>query len=203
MTGFILSIVLAYLIGAIPTSVIFGRVLKGVDIREHGSKNAGATNVFRVVGRIPGIIVLVLDIFKGFFAAAFLPALFCKGAIGNFITLEACQILLGTCAIAGHVFSVFLKMKGGKGVATTAGVMIALAPKVVGGSALVWVVVFSVFRIVSVASVAASVCLPVFAVIFSGSVYTVIFTAILAVCSIYKHKPNLKRLVRGEEKKLF
>jgi len=203
MSGLIVSFTLAYLLGSIPTSFIFTKVLKRTDIREHGSGNVGATNVFRVVGKIPAIIVLVIDILKGYVAVALIPVFFYNSGAGSIIGIDLLKILLGVIVISGHVWSVFLKFKGGKGVATTAGVMAALAPMVLAGSVIIWVVVFSIVRIVSVASIAASIFLPIFALVFYQSTYLVFFTVLLCVMGTYKHKANIKRLIRGEEKKLF
>jgi len=199
----ILSLLLAYLIGSIPTSFIFARLLKKTDIRKYGSGNVGATNVFRVVGKVPAVIVLIMDMLKGYAAVVFLPEIFMNNAIDAALGLELYRILLGLSVISGHVWTVFLKFKGGKGVATAAGVLIAIAPKVIAGSASVWVLVFIAFRIVSVASITASIFLPVFALMFYSSTPLTLFTVLLCIFGTYKHKSNIQRLVRGEEKKLF
>jgi len=203
MLGLLASLILAYLIGSIPTSFIFAKVLKGVDIRKHGSGNVGATNVFRVVGKIPAVIALIIDILKGVLAVLILPNIFFNNTIGITLGLELYTILIGVCAISGHVWTVFLNFKGGKGVATTAGVMIALAPKVFAGSAAIWVLVFSIFKIVSIASITASIFLPIFALLFQRSIAIILFCVLLALVGTYKHKANIKRLLRGEEKKLI
>ncbi|OGW75246.1 MAG: acyl-phosphate glycerol 3-phosphate acyltransferase [Omnitrophica bacterium RBG_13_46_9] len=203
MVNLMLSLLSAYLIGSIPTSFIFTKIFKRVDIREHGSGNVGATNVFRVVGKAPAILVLFIDIFKGYASVAFLPNIFFNNTIGVTFGLELYRIVLGVCAISGHIWSVFLKFKGGKGVATTAGVLIILAPKVLIASAIVWIIVFVPFRIVSVASIVSSIFLPVFAILFHQPISIVIFVALLCVAGTYKHKANIKRLIRGEERRLF
>ena len=203
MINLLISLILAYLIGSIPTSFIFGKILKKIDIRKHGSGNVGTTNVFRAVGKIPALIVLLLDIFKGSFAVFFLPEIFFNNTIGITIGFEIYQILLGLFVIAGHVWSVFLKFKGGKGVATTAGVLLVLAPKVLIAGLFIWILVFLAFRIVSVASITASVFLPIFAIILRRPIYLVLFCVFLCIFGTYKHKSNIKRLIRGEEKKLF
>ena len=199
----LLSLVVAYLIGSIPTSFIFAKLLKHTDIRKEGSGNVGATNVFRVVGKIPAVTVLLLDVLKGVVVVAFLPDIFFNNTIGIILGLELYKIILGACGISGHVWSVFLKFKGGKGVATTAGVLLALAPKVLLSSLFIWIVIFAALRIVSVASIAASVLLPVFAILFRAPASLVFFTVFLCVMGTYKHKANIRRLLRGEEKKLF
>lgn len=203
MLNLALSLILAYLIGSIPTSFIFAKVLKGTDIRKHGSGNVGATNVFRVVGKLPAVIVLLLDIFKGVFSVLFLSNVFFNNTIGITVGLGVYKILLGACAIAGHAWSVFLKFKGGKGVATTAGVIFVLAPQVLIASFIVWVGVFSVLRIVSVASIISSMFLPIFGIIFGQPLSNILFYVFLCIIGTYKHKSNIRRLVRGEEKRLF
>ena len=175
MINLLISLILAYLIGSIPTSFIFTKILKRVDIRKEGSGNVGATNVFRVVGKIPALLVLTLDIFKGSFAVLFLPEFFFNNTIGISIGPEVYRILLGLLVIGGHIFCVFLKFKGGKGVATTAGVMLVLAPGILISSLAIWILVFFAFRIVSVASIISSVFLPIFAVIYQRSIYLVLF----------------------------
>lgn len=202
MLNLIISIVLAYLIGSVPTSFIFGKLLKGIDIREHGSGNVGATNVFRVIGKVPAFAVLFIDILKGTIAVIVIPQIFLNNFIGVNLGLEIYKIILGIFAISGHVWSVFLNFKGGKGVATTAGVMIALSPAIVAGSVVIWIIIFSMFRIVSVASIIASIFLPIFGIIFQKSFTLIIFTVVLCIVGTYKHKENIKRLIRGEEKRI-
>jgi len=203
MLGLIISLGLAYLIGSIPTSFIFTKILKNTDIRQHGSGNVGATNVFRVAGKLPAVIVLAIDIFKGAFVVIFLPNFFFNNAIGVTLGAELYTILLGVFVIGGHVWSVFLRFSGGKGVATTAGVLLGLAPKILAGSTIMWVFVFFVFHIVSIASIVAGIFLPIFALLFGESFFLVLFCVFLCIMDAYKHKANIKRLLRSEEKKLF
>jgi len=203
MINLFLSLGLAYLVGSIPTSFIFTKIFTKLDIRKHGSGNVGATNVFRVVGKVPAIMVLVLDILKGVVAVTVIPNFLFNNDIGVMMGLDLFKILLGMGAISGHVWSVFLKFKGGKGVATTAGVLLIIAPKILAGSALIWVVILAIFRIVSIASIAASIFIPVFSIIFYQSFSLVVFSIFLGIFGTYKHKANIKRLFRGEEKKLF
>ena len=203
MINLLVSLILAYLIGSIPTSFIFAKIFKKVDIRRHGSGNVGATNVFRVVGKAPALIVLAIDIFKGIFVVAILPGIFFDNAIGIRLGLELYRILLGLFVIGGHVWSVFLKFKGGKGVATTAGVLCVIAPEILGGTVIVWIIVFAIFHIVSIASIVAGVVLPIVALLLGSPVYLVLFCVFLCIMDTYKHRENIKRLLRGEEKKLF
>lgn len=203
MFNLVISLILAYLIGSIPTGFIFAGLLKKTDIRKHGSGNAGATNVFRVVGKLPALCVLILDVLKGALAVLVLSDIFFNNMIGVAMGLGVYKILLGASAISGHVWSVFLKFKGGKGVATAAGVLCVLAPEVLIAGFIVWIIVFSGVRIVSVASLAASMSLPVFGIIFQKPLSGIVFYVLLCVMGAYKHKPNIRRLLRGEEKKLF
>jgi len=196
-----LGIVSSYLIGAIPTAYIFAKILRGTDIRGVGSGNVGATNVYRAVGKIPGFIVLVIDIIKGVIPVLVIPQIV-GGYSGSALT-DTYMILIGASVIIGHVWNVFLRFKGGKGVATTAGVIVVIAPKVVGVAFLVWLTVFIIYRYVSLASIAAAVSLPVTALLMRKPASIIIFLLILSFMGIYKHKSNIGRLKSGEERKLF
>ena len=195
----IISVLAAYLIGALPTSYIMARIFKGVDIRDHGSGNVGATNVLRVVGRLPALITLIIDIAKGAavvtlvapYGHQFLPEL----------DYEFYRILLGFCAITGHIWTVFLRFKGGKGVATTIGVLATLAPSIFIPSIIIWLAVFMITQYVSVASLAFGIAFPLFSIILNRSIYMVIFAVTLCILNSYKHRSNIKRLIRGEEPK--
>nr|MBU1328904.1 glycerol-3-phosphate 1-O-acyltransferase PlsY [Candidatus Omnitrophota bacterium] len=190
----------AYVIGSIPTAYIFGKVLKGIDIREYGSGNAGATNVFRVIGKTPGMIVLIIDIIKGYIAATYLASGFMY--LAPVTRPELYRILFGLCAIAGHNWTLFLKFKGGKGVATSAGVVIGLIPKIFWLGFLVWLITFFITGFVSLGSIIAIISIPIFTLAFGESVEIVIFMCLLCLIIVYKHKPNIRRLARGEEKKI-
>lgn len=183
---------LAYLIGSIPTGYIFGRVLKGVDIRTQGSGNVGATNVFRVVGKVPGVVVLIIDILKGLLVVTLFPA-----------NDNLFRIILGLIVIAGHNWTIFLKFKGGKGVATSAGVLIGLEPAVAGICFLIWVIVFLITHYVSLSSIIAAIFLPVFTFVFyRSSPELIIFSLIICALGIYKHRSNIQRLLKGTESRI-
>ena len=201
MIPVVLSALVAYLLGALPTGYVFGKVLKNIDIREYGSGNVGATNVFRAVGKVPGIIVLVIDFLKGFIAVTVIP-LGIKGLYPSLPLPPYVYILLGAAAIAGHIWTVFLKFKGGKGVATTAGVMAGLSPFLLAGCLAVWVIVFAVWKYVSLASIIAATALPILAVLTGKDLVFIIFCAILCIVGVYSHRSNIKRLISGEEKKI-
>jgi len=192
---------LAYLLGSIPFGLWTAWKVKGIDIREHGSRNIGATNVFRVVGKKWGIMVFVLDALKGYAACA-LPV-FCgiKGLTVQF------QLLLGVSAVVGHTFPVWLKFKGGKGVATSLGVFLAIAwtPTLITFG--LWMLVFAVSRIISVASLCAAFIFPFMITgyyLHTGGLKWLLPISIFLACFIfYTHRHNIQRLRQGTEKKLF
>ena len=190
----------AYIIGSIPTAYIFGKVLKGIDIREYGSGNAGATNVFRVIGKTPGVIVLMIDIIKGFLCATYLASGFLY--LAPVTRPELYRILVGLSAIAGHNWTLFLKFKGGKGVAASAGVVIGLIPKIFWLGFLVWLITFFITGFVSLSSIVAVISIPIFTLAFGEPAEMVIFMCLLSLIIVYKHKPNIRRLARGEEKRI-
>lgn len=199
---YVIGIIIAYLLGSIPTGYIFGKLLKGVDIRHHGSGNVGATNVFRVIGKGPGIVVLFLDGFKGYLAVKVIPVLLpvSRGADGQ-VPVEF-LIFLGAAAVAGHIWTVFLRFKGGKGVATTAGIMIALAPGIFMSGLVVWAIVFFLSKYVSLASICAAVALPILSIITGKGLSFIIFTSILCMVGVWSHRTNIKRLIQGTENRM-
>jgi len=194
------AIFAAYLIGSIPFGYLAGRVLKGVDIRKHGSGNVGATNVFRVVGKLPGIAVLLLDILKGYIAVTILVVLFSRANLP--VGENTFKILFGLACVLGHNWTIFLKFKGGKGVAATVGVLIGLAPAAIAAWAVIWFLVFIATRYVSLSSLAASVLAPLCALLFKEPKESVILITALSILIIYRHRSNIKRLLKGEEPKL-
>jgi len=200
------AIIISYLIGSIPTAYIFGWLLKGIDIRKVGSGNVGATNALRALGRGPGITVLILDIAKGFIVALLLGNYFSEK-----ITLMQAQnlrIIMGLCCICGHNWTVFLNFKGGKGVATTFGVLIGLALKIaglnyiVGLLILIWLVVFMLSRMVSLASILAGVSLPVMTVLFKQPLLLIMLSILLFVFVLIRHRSNVARILQGTESRL-
>jgi len=195
-----LGVFASYLIGSIPTAYIFGRLLKGVDIREYGSGNVGATNVFRVIGRFPGILVLLIDIFKGFMCATYIASFFMY--ISPAARPELYRVLVGLAAIAGHNWTVFLRFKGGKGVATSAGVVIGLIPNIFWLGFLVWGVAFFITGYISFASIVASISIPIFTLIFGEPSEISIFMSLLCLIIVYRHRSNIKRLKNGTEKRI-
>lgn len=192
----------AYLLGSIPTGYLVAKA-SGVDIRSVGSGNIGATNVFRTVGKSAGIFVLVFDGLKGYAACAWLPDLVlrCIGlsAAANPNLAEVLHIIGGVSAILGHNYTCWLKFKGGKGIATSAGVLAALVPPALVIILVIWIVVFALSRYVSLASIAASVALPFAAFLTRYSATIVAVTGAMAVLAVYKHRGNIHRLLNGTE----
>ena len=182
---------LAYLMGSFPTSYLAGR-LRGIDLREHGSGNLGGTNAYRVMGPSAGVPVVTVDVLKGFVPAYFFP-------VWDGTTTGNLALLYGVAAIAGHVWSVFVRFKGGKGVATGAGVLVALAPTSALIALLVWIGIVAITRYVSVASISAATLVPVTAWLTDEPGATVVFCAAVAAFVWWTHRANLRRLTRGEE----
>jgi len=200
-----LGIIISYLIGSIPTAYLFGRALKGIDIRNFGSGNVGATNALRVLGKWPGITVLILDILKGFCVVFFLASILAQ-KITNISTATLC-VLFGASCICGHIWTVFLKFKGGKGVATMLGVFLGLSLKVVGPQFIIavlltWLLVFLITKIVSISSIVTSISIPIYLILFCQSKILVIFAVLLSILIIIRHKANLKRFLQGKEPQL-
>lgn len=196
-----LLLLLSYIIGSIPTSIIAGKLLRGIDIREHGSRNPGATNTFRVLGWKIGLSVGVIDIFKGFFPVYFLAG-FLPSSAG--LTLELRMILAGIAVVSGHIWTVFVGFKGGKGVGTAFGVFIALAPVPSLLTFIVWCLVVFGTGYVSLGSISAAATLP-FCIVIIGlakgnfSVPLTVISVIVCILVIVRHRTNISRLLRGEE----
>ena len=197
--AFTLSLLFAYLIGAIPMGYVMARIFKGIDIRKQGSGNVGATNVLRTVGKLPAIITLLFDISKGAIVILLIGGYAYKYL--GLIDQDFYRCLLGFTAICGHIWPVFLKFKGGKGVATTIGVMAVISPLTLLISLGIWVLVFTITSYVSVSSLVFGVALPVVATISGQNLFIIIFTVTLCILNTYKHKDNIKRLSKGEESK--
>jgi glycerol-3-phosphate acyltransferase PlsY len=192
MTGYLLTAIVAYFIGSIPTGYLFGRA-RGVDIRTTGSGNIGATNVFRTLGKTAGICVLLIDAVKGFAPAKFL--LF--GAPPE--TREYHSMVAGMFAILGHNYTCWLRFKGGKGIATSAGVLIALVPYGLLITLGVWLIVFAVSRYVSLASIVAAMVLPFAVWAIGRSPRMIALCSVVSILAIYKHRTNIQRLLAGTE----
>lgn len=208
MINYLLFGTIAYLLGSIPTAVWIGKAWHGIDVREHGSKNAGATNTFRVLGKKPGITVLIIDIIKGFLAVS-MPVIFLM--TGYFSTslitndeIIYLQIICAFAAVIGHVFPVFANFKGGKGVATSLGVIIGIHPPAALLCVLLFTVIFISFHYVSLGAICASIAFPLTIVfVFEvKNVWLIIFSIILGSVVILAHRKNIGRLIKGEESKM-
>lgn len=192
---------MAYLLGSLPFGLLIARRVKGIDIRKHGSGNVGATNVFRVVGKGWGIFVLFLDALKGYLAVM-LPVWFSAIPPEN-----AFLVLIAVTAILGHSFSFWLRFRGGKGIATSLGVFLALIPIPTLAAFILFWIVFLFTRIISVSSLAAAFFFPVAVLLFTkeAAIFRIVFpvSVLLAFFVFYTHRANIKRLLKGEEKKLI
>jgi len=220
--SYILTALGAYLLGSIPTGFLMAKA-KGIDIRSVGSGNIGATNAMRVLGKPAGIFVLLMDAAKGFAACAFLPVLIWNWLAPHFssepyphtiffyvafssepVDLQIrLHVLAGVCAVLGHNYTCWLKFKGGKGIATTAGVYLALAPWAVLVALVVFLLALLLTKYVSVGSIAGAVALPATVWAMTPHNYFLgIVTTALGALAIYKHKSNVQRLLAGTENQL-
>ncbi|MDR1552844.1 MAG: glycerol-3-phosphate 1-O-acyltransferase PlsY [Prevotellaceae bacterium] len=198
--------VIAYLAGSISTAIFVGKRFFKIDIRNYGSKNAGATNILRVLGPKAALPVFIFDLLKGVFAVVLVRLTDFQHETNPYVSY---QILLGICVVAGHIFPIFAKFKGGKGVATTAGVILAMHPYAM-------LMVFGIFglclltsRYVSFSSVIAAICFPLIVIIVFGEIFNEyetltmkIFSLAVACMIIFTHRNNIKRLLNGTESKI-
>jgi glycerol-3-phosphate acyltransferase PlsY len=182
----------AYLLGSVPSSYLAGRWARGIDLREHGSGNLGATNSFRVLGARVAAPVMVADVLKGFLPVLLFPRWDGRGVLGW-------TLAYGAAAILGHVFSLYMRFRGGKGVATATGVFLALAPKAVLPAVAVWLVVLWLSRMVSLASITAAVALVVALALTEVRLPVLALGVAVAIFVLYAHRSNIRRILRGEE----
>jgi glycerol-3-phosphate acyltransferase PlsY len=199
LTTCAVAALIGYLLGSIPTGYLAGR-LRGIDIRTIGSGNIGATNVFRVLGKPAGIIVLIVDGLKGYVACAWVPDIVVRWFPTHVAELDAVRITAGLAAILGHNFTCWLRFRGGKGIATSAGVLAGLVPGALLIILCMWIIVFALTRYVSLASICASFALP-FATWITArhNVVLTLVTGAMAALAIYKHRSNIQRLMQGTE----
>jgi glycerol-3-phosphate acyltransferase PlsY len=206
--------ILSYLIGSIPTSIIVGKLRRGIDIRQHGSGNAGGTNVIRVLGWKAGIFVIIMDMAKGLLATIVVSRLM-YGPIPfenktPFDDFTVVQIIAGCAAILGHIWTLFAGFKGGKGIATAGGMLIGVAPVEVAVSLGIFIVVFLVTHYVSLGSLSAAASFPltmffrenVFMVSIPGYKTLIFFSIGISLLIFYTHRANIKRLLKGTENRL-
>ncbi|MEA3368889.1 MAG: glycerol-3-phosphate 1-O-acyltransferase PlsY [Candidatus Ratteibacteria bacterium] len=209
----LIIIVVGYLIGSFPTAYVIGKIFTRRDIRKLGSGNVGATNAFRVSGVLPGIITLIVDVGKGCIAVRggywiFINSLriFNIGSLKEITFSLLLPLFAGLAAIIGHNWPVFLKFKGGKGVAATLGVCLAIYPTIVLSVILVWLLVLMLGKYVSLSSVISALTLPLFVWLYSAgrelsSTLQITYSSILALLILWRHKENIKRLIRHQERK--
>jgi len=199
----VLALALAYLLGSIPSAVWIGKKFHNIDVRQHGSGNAGTSNTIRVLGWKTGIPVLIIDLGKGWLAAM-LPVFFNLAEPGSAMITNL-QILAGVTSIAGHIFPVLAGFRGGKGVATVFGVLLALQPLLTISCFGVFLVILLITGIVSVASMSAGITFPIllFLVFGTPSIVFKIFSIVVAIALLITHRKNIGRLMRGEEAKLI
>ncbi len=198
---YIIFSVVAYLLGSIPTAVWVGKRFYGLDVREHGSKNAGATNTFRVLGKKPGKIVLAIDVLKGLIAV--LLPLVASGSYDE-NTIINFKLFAAVFVILGHVFPLFANFRGGKGVATSLGVIFAIHPPAAGICLAIFLVVFLTFSYVSLGAIITAISFPlvIHFVFHVTSLPLTIFSIVIGAAVVITHKKNIIRLMKGEESKM-
>jgi len=206
MLTLIVIVLLSYLVGSIPTSIIVGKILRGIDIREYGSGNAGATNTFRVLGWKAGVFVIAVDIGKGVFATLVISKLNLTGV--PLLASTLLQITAGVSAVCGHIWTVFAGFRGGKGVSTAAGMIIALYPIAFLICIAIFTIVLFTTRYVSVSSMIAAVSLPIVFVVLQQighqpvSSPLLVLSLIMAGLIIFTHRANIRRLLNGTENRI-
>ncbi|HWN95997.1 MAG TPA: glycerol-3-phosphate 1-O-acyltransferase PlsY [Methylomirabilota bacterium] len=204
VVSYIVTACVAYLLGSIPTGYLVAKS-RGIDIRTVGSGNIGATNVFRTLGKPAGTLVLAVDVLKGFVSCFFVGYFVYQLLVGRLpdqATKEFLKITGGFLAILGHNYTCWLRFKGGKGIATSAGVVLGLLPGALAVSVGAWLTVIALTRYVSLASMAGALVLPFAAWWFGGSPRLIVVGATIAVLAMYTHRTNIKRLLDGTENRL-
>ena len=201
---------LSYLVGSIPTSVLMGK-LYGIDIRQHGSGNAGATNTFRVLGWKAGTVTLIIDFAKGWVASGLIAHLRIDPippTLGPFDTATLLQLIAGSMAVLGHMFPLFAGFRGGKGVATAAGALMAIVPWSMLLSITIFVLVLVLTRYVSLASIIAVISFPIILALQKYVLHApldsslILFSSLLALSIIFAHRSNIQRLLQGTENRV-
>ena len=207
----ITMLIIAYVLGSIPSAVWIGKKYYGVDIREHGSKNAGTTNMLRVLGRRAAVPVFVLDFFKGFVAVSIISLMRYDADVSSAWLINL-KILGVFAAVLGHIFPIFADFKGGKGVATLVGAITGIYPQIVFLCFAVWVLVFMISHYVSLASMTAGCCFPLFVIVYSSAEWSryndvsftfIVFAFVVAGLLIWSHRKNIERLKAGTESKIY
>lgn len=200
----VLLLVLAYILGSIPSAVWVGKTFHGIDVREHGSGNAGATNTFRVLGKKAGIPVLLLDILKGALAInlVWLQSRYGQNDITPFTNLK---LAFGFCAVVGHIFPIFAGFRGGKGIATLLGIVLAVHPPAAMCSLALFLLILITTKYVSLGSIFAGIAFPLLiSLVFKTQVLSlVIFSSVVAVLIVVTHQKNIQRLLKNNENKTY
>lgn len=196
----ILFLLGAYLLGSIPTAVWIGKYFYNIDVREYGSGNAGATNVFRVLGKKAGIPVLLIDILKGFVAVSIAYSSDYTVGSKQFINL---QLVLGIASLVGHIFPIFASFRGGKGIATLLGIILAILPFAAFISMGIFIAVLLISSYVSLSSMTAAVAFPIIVILVfkTTTPSLIIFSILIAIMVLITHQKNIERLLRREESK--
>ena len=202
----VLAAAVAYVLGSIPTAIWYGKAVYGIDVREHGSGNPGATNTFRVLGKRAGIVVMLADIFKGMLATSIAVILLRFNLIEEQYLVIA-KLILGVVAVTGHIFPLFLNFKGGKGVATLLGMMIAIHYEVALLCIAVFILTLLISKYVSLASIVSALAFPSFLLFVprfkDGEPLLIIFSFFLFIVIVWTHNKNIKRIAQGEENKTY
>ena len=194
----------AYLLGSIPFSFLVVKLVAGADIRQHGSRNVGATNVARSFGKLPGVVALLLDLAKGWAAVAVAKWIVARPEWSAPLRSTAFWVTLAAViAVLAHMFPVWLKFHGGKGVATAAGAFLAIDPKALGAGLIVFVIVIVATRVVSLASILSAASIPIFLRFLTHAPFwTVVLSIVISIAIIVKHHSNIARLAQGTERKM-
>jgi len=198
-----ISVVLSYLIGSIPTGFLIGRA-RGIDLRQHGSGNIGATNAMRVLGRGLGVFVLIVDLLKGWISAYAIPIIVKKILFPEIdqSAMAACSVFAGVGAVIGHTYTVWLGFNGGKGIATSAGVFLALTPVATLICLGIWLIIVVTTRLVSLGSIIAAILLPILVGVTARQRPILVVTVIVSILVIWRHKSNISRLINGTESRI-
>jgi acyl phosphate:glycerol-3-phosphate acyltransferase len=198
----IILLTLAYLIGSVSTAVVISKLVFGTDIREHGSGNAGATNSFRVLGKKAGAVVMIIDVLKG--ALAVKLALLHSGYIPGTNPFISLQVGLGIAAVVGHIFPIWANFRGGKGIATLFGMILAIQPQAAGVLAIVFIFMLVATKYVSLSSISASIAFPILILFIYNEpeVSYRVFAVAAALLVVLTHHKNINRLIKGNENKV-
>jgi|SRR6266850_1952965 len=197
-------VVAAYLLGSIPFSFLVVKLVAGADIRQHGSRNVGATNVARSFGKLPGVVALLLDVAKGWAAVEVAKWMVGRPEWAAPLRSTAFWVTLAAViAVLAHMFPVWLKFHGGKGVATATGAFLAIDPKALGAGVIIFVIVIVATRIVSLASILSAASIPIFLRFLTHAPFwTVVLSIVISIAIIVKHHSNIARLAQGTERKM-